>query len=175
VTFIRSLNIRKNSAVIGRAISNARFIFLVVLIAMTVAGCASVKDFLGFVTKINISFEASEDLNPNAEGRPSPLVVRMYEFEDVKAFKEADFFSLYDSENETIGKFILAKDEVEIKPDSTHYIKRRTKPKAKYIGILAAYRDLDNAQWRAIIELHEDKTAEVDVYLGSAGVSVSKK
>lgn len=175
MTFLRLLSKKTNIDAISKTTNKVRVILLAFIIAISVAGCASVKDFLGFVTKINISFEASQDLNPNAEGRPSPLVIRMYEFEDVKAFKEADFFSLYDNENKTIGKFILAKDEVEIKPDTKHYIKRRTKPKAKFIGILAAYRDLDNARWRAIIELREDKTAEVNVYLGSAGVSVSKK
>jgi len=175
VTFFKLVNKTKNIATNRKITQKARIIFMALVIAMSVTACASLKDFLGFVTKINITFEASADLNPNAEGRPSPLVIRMYEFEDVKAFKEADFFALYDNENETIGKFILAKDEVEIKPDTKHYIKRRTKPKAKFIGILAAYRDLDNARWRAIIELRDDKTAEVSVYLGSAGVSVSKK
>ena len=138
-------------------------------------GCAALKEFFGFVTKVDVSFEVSHDVNLSEDGKASPIVVRMFEFEDVKEFKGADFFSLFDKEAATIGQFILAKDEFEFRPGDQKHVERKTKPETKFIGIFAAYRDLDNAKWRAVIPLDNEKTNEIIVHLGSAGVQISKQ
>lgn len=150
-------------------------IFALLILLVPIAGCAQLKEFFGFVTKIDVTFEASSDLNPTPEGRPSPIVVRMYEFNDAKEFKGADFFAIYEKENATIGQAILAKDELEFRPGDEKHIERKTKPETQFIGIIAAYRDLDNAKWRAIIPLANEKTNSVIVHLGSAGLQVSRQ
>ena len=49
-------------------------------------------------TRVVLEFEAAGDINPNAEGRASPLVVRIYQLKSYSAFRKADFFSLYDND-----------------------------------------------------------------------------
>ena len=48
--------------------------------------------------EIEVTVEASDDLNPDFEGNPSPMVVRFYELKSPTAFNNAGFFALYDSD-----------------------------------------------------------------------------
>src|SRR5262249_58169575 len=48
------------------------------------------------------TIKAEPSVNPDRGGRPSPIVVRVYELKAVAAFNGADFFALYDKEQETI-------------------------------------------------------------------------
>ena len=58
-----------------------------------------------------VQFEASGDLNPNAEGRASPLVVRIYELKSFSIFKNADFMSLYEKDDQVLGRELVNKEE----------------------------------------------------------------
>ena len=49
-------------------------------------------------TKAAMTLVATADTNPDGSGRPSPIVVRVYQLKTDGAFKGADFFALYDDE-----------------------------------------------------------------------------
>ena len=57
-------------------------------------GCASLSPYSD-TTKLDLKLAASEDLNPDLRGRPSPIVVRLLELKNPSSFNNADFFSLY--------------------------------------------------------------------------------
>jgi type VI secretion system protein VasD len=139
---------------------------------MSLVSCQS----LGFgpsPTRLEVSVEASPNLNPNAEGRPSPIVLRFYELSSSDVFESSDFFTLYDTEMATLGKFIVFRDEMNINPGQLKKFSREAKPEARYIGVIAAYRDLDNARWRGVIELKPHKKNKIMIHLGSLSVSIT--
>lgn len=144
---------------------------IVWLLTLSLTGCASL--FGPAPTELELSIEASPHLNPNSEGRPSPVVVRIYELNDISTFENADFFSLYDAESESLGKFIVFKQELEIKPGQTMKLERNAKQEARYLAILAAYRDLDNSRWRGSVELVPHKKSKILIHLGSLSVSIT--
>lgn len=142
------------------------------LLVMSLVSCAS----LGFgpkPTRLEVSMEASPNLNPNSEGRPSPIVMRFYELSSADAFETSDFFTLYDNEMPTLGKFILFREEMTINPGQLKTFKREAKPETRYIGVIAAYRDLDNARWRGILEVKPHEKTKIMIHLGSLSVSVT--
>lgn len=146
---------------------------LIILITavLSLTGCASL--FGPAPTELALSIEASPHLNPNSEGRPSPVVLRIYELNEVSAFDNSDFFSLYDTEAETLGKFIVFKQELEIKPGQTLKLERNAKDEARYLAVLAAYRDLDNSRWRGSLKLEPHTKSTIMIHLGSLSVSVT--
>jgi len=142
------------------------------LLVLALAGCQS----LGFgpsPTRLEVSIEASPNLNPNAEGRPSPIVLRFYELSSADVFESSDFFTLYDTEMATLGKFIVFRDEMNINPGQLKKFKREAKPESRFIGVIAAYRDLDNARWRGLLELKPHEKNKIMVHLGSLSVSIT--
>ncbi|MGB7990462.1 MAG: type VI secretion system lipoprotein TssJ, partial [Candidatus Methylophosphatis roskildensis] len=44
-------------------------------------------------TVITATIDAAATVNPDANGRPSPIVMRMFELRSIAAFNNADFFS----------------------------------------------------------------------------------
>ena len=87
--------------------------YLCILTALT--ACSNVS-WLRSPTSIDAQILASFEINPDANGRPSPLVVRIYELKSISAFNDADFFKLYDEEVATLGGDLLSREEFELTP-----------------------------------------------------------
>jgi len=143
---------------------------LVAMLVSLLAGCAL---FGPSPTRVEATITAADDLNPNFEGRPSPLVIRIYELKSIDAFQGSNFFSLYDNEAAALGADILARDEIEVRPGERYNYKRTLNDESRYIGVIGAYRDLDNAQWRASIKVPKNKKSTLAIRLGGLAVSVS--
>jgi type VI secretion system protein VasD len=97
--------------------------------------------------KLNIT--ASADVNPDAQNRPSPVVIRIYQLKDDAAFKGADFFALYDKEEATLAAALVSRVEFELAPGEKKTVDYSVSPDTRFVGVAAAYRDIRNAQWRA--------------------------
>jgi type VI secretion system protein VasD len=138
------------------------------LVAGLVTGCAS-------TTKMDLSLEAAADLNPSPQGRPSPVVVRLYELRSTDPFGSADFFALYNDGTQTLGPSMLAHQELEVRPGQSLRIKRKLHPDTRVLGVMAAYRDLDHAHWREIHALKVGKNNKLRVDLGSLSVTITEK
>ena len=97
--------------------------------------------------KLNIT--ASADVNPDAQNRPSPVVIRIYQLKDDAAFKGADFFALYDKEEALLAAALVSRVEFELAPGEKKTVDYSVSPDTRFVGVAAAYRDIRNAQWRA--------------------------
>lgn len=116
-------------------------------------------------TKVVIKLHADNDINPTQFGRPSPLVLRLYELKNAEAFTGADFYKLYNEEDAVLKADLLARQELLIRPEQTLNIERTTEPDTRFIGFLAAFQDLDHAIWREILEIpiHRRTIFEVQI------------
>lgn len=142
------------------------------IIGISLSGCAI---FGPQPTRVEAIIQAEADINPNLDGKPAPLVLRIYELKSIDTFQNSDFFSLYDDETSTIGKDILAKDEIEIRPSEKYNYKREANVETRYLGVIAAYRNIDNSQWRTTFELPQNKTSELVIRAGRLAVSINSK
>jgi len=134
-----------------------------------VAGC------LGNPTKIEADIAAAEDLNPDHRGRASPLVVRIYQLKSDLAFNNASFFALYDNDEAELGADLVGKEEIELRPGEDMVYSRKLEDDTRFVGVLAGYRDIDNASWRAVTEIKKGKTTEVKLDFARLKVSVMPK
>lgn len=117
-----------------------------------------------------VSIGAAPDINPNPSGRPSPLQVRLFELKTLTAFSKADFFSLYEQPDATLGADLVAKEEFTLRPGETRFMERLLHPETHYIGLFAAYRDLDRAVWRASVPVAPNRTNPVRVDLEARAI-----
>jgi len=98
---------------------------------------------------IKMNIVVSADANPDAQNRPSPIVVRVYQLKDDAAFKDADFFALYDKEQATLAAALVSREEFELAPGEHRSVDYKLSPDAHFVGVTAAFRDIRNASWRA--------------------------
>ncbi|MHC8945852.1 type VI secretion system protein VasD [Advenella incenata] len=124
--------------------------------AGVLAGCASTESKMAvpYIVELN----ADSQVNPNASGKPSPVKVTVYELKSTNAFDTADYFALMKDPRAVLGDQMLEVNSRIIKPGSTEEIKASGSTQAKALGIVASYRDLNNSQWRLVVDLPEAET-----------------
>ncbi|WP_439865077.1 type VI secretion system lipoprotein TssJ [Pseudomonas antarctica] len=133
------------------------------------AGCSAVSPF-STLTKLDLSLAASEQVNPDLNGRPSPVVVNLLELRHAVAFENADFFSLYSHAEQALPKDWVKGAELELRPGEQQTLKLRLEPETRYIGVLAAYRDLPHVQWRWVVPVTAQQLTRADLVLDQAGI-----
>lgn len=157
----------KDRHAIGKALSTLAFLGTLLLSA-----CAS-EEPPPPPTMVMAKVSAVESLNPNAESRPSPLVVRLYELTEESPFATADFFDIYDNDQATLGATLVATDEFKILPGGSKSIERTLQPTSRFLGVVAAFREVELSTWRAIVEVPLNQTTAYDLELDSLSVSIT--
>lgn len=113
-------------------------------------------------TKLDITITAEGGVNPDDKGRAAPILVRIYELKSEGVFESADYFSLYSNDKALIGSDLLVRDEFILRPGDVRTIRRKSHPDLAAIGVVAGYRDLAQADWRAVQKI--DLAPEVAWY-----------
>ncbi|MDJ0908251.1 MAG: type VI secretion system lipoprotein TssJ [Woeseiaceae bacterium] len=129
--------------------SKAVMLGAVFALALT-AGCAS-----GPPADVNIrgSITTVDDVNPDATGRPSPLMIRIYQLSATDKFDSAEFFDLTDNAEATLGPDLLGVEQLMLSPGESQPYDAEYDPNTSYIGVIAGYRDIHQATWRATVEM----------------------
>jgi type VI secretion system protein VasD len=121
------------------------------------------------------TIKAEPAVNPDRGGRPSPIVVRVYELKAVAAFNGADFFALYDKEQETIGGDLVGREEFLLQPSESRQYRRQFQPDTKFIGVIGAYRDLEQSRWRQVVPVPAKGKATLTISVQARAVSLEIK
>ena len=101
------------------------------------------------------SLVAVESVNPDSQGRPSPLVIKIYQLEAKDKFELADFFPLFDQPESTLGSDMLGVEDVMLSPGESRPYEGEFDPQTRFIGVVAAFRDINQARWKAVVPMPE--------------------
>ena len=104
-------------------------------------------------------------------GRASPLRLRFYEL-NPSACSLARIFSLPTAIG-GLGADIVVREEIQVEPGMQKNFTRKPGPDTKFIAVLAPYRDLDHAKWRATMEIPANKTTRIELKLDALAVSLA--
>jgi type VI secretion system protein VasD len=125
--------------------------------------------------KLTLQLESGPALNPDGENRASPLVIRIYQLASIDKFNTSDFFALYDNDQTLLGNAVQYRQEMELKPSTDKSLTLDVKPDTRYFAVFAAFRDLDNAQWRAVLPLASDQSSALKILLDGYTVKLEKR
>ena len=123
-------------------------------------------------TMIDLHITATKDVNANAAGKGQPVMLHLYQLAAGSGFSQADFFSLQGSAAATLGKDLLAsetyslapggaKDRLLVAADGTHYV-----------GVVAAFQQIDGADWQAVKRIKTQATNQVEISVGKRSVKL---
>ncbi|WP_307696189.1 type VI secretion system lipoprotein TssJ [Variovorax boronicumulans] len=135
---------------------------------LLMAGCASKP----VVTPVSITLTAGADANPDARGRASPLTVRVYALKTPGPFEGADFFSLFEKDQATLGAELVQREEMLLRPGESKKLDLTLPADAKAIGVMAAFRDLDRARWREVRAVVPGQAQVLNVTFGARQIRV---
>ena len=126
-------------------------------------------------TRVQVTVEASPDANPDNAGRPSPVVVRVYELAASSSFQDGDFFQLFEQPEATLGADLRGTSDIVVAPGGRETLSRELSPDTRYLGILANFRDIDQALWRDSVIVPANQTTPVVVRVERLAVSAAAR
>jgi type VI secretion system protein VasD len=123
-------------------------------------------------TAIDAQIIASCQVNPDVNGRPSPIVTRLYELKNLGKFDGADFYKLFEDYASLLSSDLIASEQFNLHPGETKIIKHVVSPETKFIAVTAAYRDLNQSVWRNSIAIETAKTTQFKIMLDQLGINI---
>lgn len=114
-------------------------------------------------TLLAAAIRTSNSVNPDARARPSPLRIRVYELKSSAAFGGADFLSLFEHDQATLGAEMGAREEFVLQPGETRPWEKALDGDVRFVGVVAVFRDIERASWKAIVPVKPNSVNAVSV------------
>lgn len=143
---------------------------LILPLVVLLASCQSFR--AGGSPTTTLQFVVSNEVNPNHVQRPSPVIARVYELASPTGFQSQDFFALYDAPNSTLKTDLLGSKELILEPGQDSEVNLELHPATKAIGVVVAYRDIESARWRTVVEVDPTQRDTHYVYVESLAVYI---
>ncbi len=122
----------------------------------------------------NLAIQSAQYLNPDVNGRPSPVEVTFYELSSASRFKHASYYSLSSNAGKVLGNDLIDVQTMEVRPGQTQKVTQTLSPNTHYIGLTAAYRNLDQDRWKTAIKIpNGKKDVTLNVVLESQGLAAA--
>jgi len=102
---------------------------------------------------LQLTIQAGATQNPETDGHPAPVGVRLLQLGAAGAFEQAGVYALLQHESATLGQDLIAAETLDVTPGQTLTVERQLKPGAQFLGVAVLFRDIDHAQWRGVAKL----------------------
>jgi type VI secretion system protein VasD len=133
-------------------------------LAVLALGCVAVLTTVTLEakeTKLRSEVSAAENVNPNRRGTPQPVKLYIFYLAADEGFLQASFGELTGAEVPALGKDLVRRSEVLVGPGEVAALDETFDEAAKFIGVVAAFTNIDEAVWRGIQEVPRRKWTDV--------------
>lgn len=119
---------------------------------LCITSCASEPD-----QEVSFSYRitAAPNINPSVSQSPSPVAIKVMQLGSNANFNKADFNELLGAHERSLGTELIQVNQYLIQPGSDQEIELAISKSAKHIGVVAGFRDIENASWRSIVDVPE--------------------
>ncbi len=151
--------------------SRCRLCTLILMLTVLVFSCAS-QPPPPKPTHLILEFETGKGINPDPDGRPSPLAFRIYELKSLSHFNGADFISLYGKDTNQLGTDLVRKHELILQPNDKKTLNIEASSETKALGVFAVFRNYEQAQWKASAGIRPHETTEIQIKANGNRVTI---
>lgn len=143
------------------------------LMTIAIGGCS--RDKTPDPTPIDLRLTASPAVNPDRNDRPSPVLVRVYELRSAGTFETADFFAVLEQDDAVLGGEMVNRWEFQLDPGETTALDASFQAASGYLGVVAAFRDIEQAQWRAVTPIRSGRENKLSALIGRLSVAIEAR
>jgi type VI secretion system protein VasD len=117
----------------------------------TLAACKSAPPPAAAPKPVNalVTVVAAPELNPNREGRASPVFLRIFQLKDSAKFLTGSFDDVTTRSDQVLAAALVSREERMVEPGTTVTLNLEVPPETRVLGVVAEYSDLADSQWRA--------------------------
>ncbi|CNH99156.1 type VI secretion system lipoprotein TssJ [Yersinia pekkanenii] len=124
--------------------------FFVALVTLLVMACSS-KPQPAEVEKLVVELTTTKDINPNDKGVANPLRISVFTLKSMDEFKSSDFFTITEESTPSLKEQMDKVYDGIMLPNETKKIELTLDSGITAIGVVAAYREIEQAEWKAVI------------------------
>lgn len=148
-------------------ISKQVFIGMGLSVILALSGCSLFRPS----NTLEMKVASVNYLNPDVNGMAAPVVVTLYQLKSKYAFKQSSFDSLSNNAASVLGDNLIDKQVIEIQPGQSKQFPLKLSTNTQYIGVVAAYRNIDKANWQSLVDVSNHHSgAEILLSLESQGL-----
>lgn len=116
-------------------------------------------------TLLQLQIVVGSEVNPDTSGLPSPILLRIYELKESSSFNASDFFGLFNDDKTILSGDLVHKNELILKPGEIKQLDIQPEDAVKSLGVFAAFKQLDDAQWRnsIVFESHQSQKVAIKI------------
>lgn len=140
-----------------------------VLAAASIAACSSAAGPVA----VGGLLAGAPSINPDVSGRPSPVAVKVYQLQEAGSFEAADFFSLWRSPAAALEADLVATTDLAISPGQERRFTEEIDPSTRYVGVVAAFREVELSRWRAVVKVPPDDLEDYALVLRVGDLQVT--
>ncbi|WP_437806544.1 type VI secretion system lipoprotein TssJ [Sorangium sp. So ce1078] len=101
---------------------------------------------------VTLSIYASDNINPNENGNPRPVVVRLYQLKSSARMENATYDQILLKDKETLEDDLAKVDEVEVFPNDLVEVKFERLPDASHLVGAALFHSPKGSSWKTFYE-----------------------
>ncbi|MCP4323980.1 MAG: type VI secretion system lipoprotein TssJ [Alteromonadales bacterium] len=142
-------------------------LFATFLFVSTLSACMS--------TQVKLDVSATDNLNLNQFDEALPVVLKVYQLSEIQGFKTATFEQLWKSDKSVLSNSLITVEERTVNPSEKIKIDFEQAEGAKYVAVLALFRDRSDESWRVYHELNSGTvqlSTSLDVLLTSNAITL---
>ncbi len=125
------------------------YVLLLMVSTAILSGCMSSAKSVP--SRYSLTFDAAPKINSSA-----PVKVRVFLLRSDAEFMETDFFTLQGDAKSVLGNSLIDSEQFFLTPGQKgKTVTGKSTLEARYIGIMAEYRELDGKTWRISLPLPE--------------------
>lgn len=146
---------------------------LACLLVISLPGCGFLKSKV-VDPQLRLNIQAATNINPNINGKPSPLELRIYQLSDNQAFTQADFVQIFNDQQGVLkADLLVARQLRSIYPGENREIVLPLAAEAKYIGLIAGFANYREAKDKVIYTLTGDRNTPVNINIDDVNLTLS--
>lgn len=123
---------------------------------------------------LRVVIRAQENSNPNADNRPAPVVLRIYQLSSDEVFQRERFMTLWQQDQALLKEQLLARKVTEpVYPGSRETLVMMLQPGTTHIGVLAGFSAAAQAKNKQIIAVIPLPVMQLSLSLDGQSLSLT--
>jgi type VI secretion system protein VasD len=121
---------------------------------------------------VAVNVTGQPGMNPAPDGSDRPVTVTVLRLRDAGAFNSADMFALLGDPATAVSADLVGMDQLVVPPGGKAAKTVTMEPEAKYVGLLASFRDPGGKVWRQAVPVAPGTALTANVTLGPGGMEL---
>lgn len=112
-------------------------------------------DLFGNQERVRVTIDSDDSVNPDVDGEPLSVVVRIYQLSEQPSFATASPRQLWSEGEDVLGNSLLSQREVTLLPGEQKVDVAALAPNAQFVGVAAFFRNTVSDDWHVVFDAEE--------------------